>query len=98
MRSFRLSLWVLAPEKGISNIDVSCSAVGLRTLSKKERNSGLLGCTGGSGSGITSTIGGGVGPGVGGVGFGEGPGGCVGVGDGPGVTLGEGPGVVLGDG
>jgi hypothetical protein len=36
---------------------VSCSAVGLRTLSKKESNSGSSGFTGGSGSGMTSTIG-----------------------------------------
>ena len=75
MRSFRLNLCVFAPEKGISNKDVSCSAVGLRNLSKKENKlSGLLGSIGGSGSGMGTGIGVGVGTGVG-VGVGVGPGG-----------------------
>ena len=78
MRSVRLNLWVLAPEKEISNIEVSCSAVGLSAASKKEAGNGSSGFTGGSGSGITSIMGGfggtgvgdGDGPGVGGVGVG----------------------------
>jgi hypothetical protein len=74
MRSFRLNLWVFAPEKGISNIDVNCSTVGLRAASKKLSDSGSSGFTGGRGSGI-STI-------IGGFGFGVGLGGGVGVGGG----------------
>src|SRR5260221_3566747 len=62
MRSFRLNLWVLAPEIAISNIEVSCSAVGLRAASKKLSDSGSSGFTGGRGLGISSMIGG-FGPG-----------------------------------
>ena len=77
MRSVRLNLWVLAPEKGISNIEVNCSAVGSKTPSKKEIDNGLSGSTGGSGLGTTMSIGGlgfgvGLGAGVGGVGVGVG--------------------------
>jgi len=56
----------LAPEKGISNIEVSCSTVGSRNESKNL--GGSSGFTGGSGSGSIMSMGGfgfGVGLGVG---------------------------------
>src|SRR5260221_7680075 len=56
MRSFRLNLWVLAPEITISNIEVSCSAVGLRAASKKLSDSGSSGFTGGRGVGRSSMV------------------------------------------
>jgi hypothetical protein len=98
MRSFRLNLWVLAPENGISNIEVNCSTVGSRAASKNLGSIGSSGFTGGRGSGMTSIMGGlgfgvGVGVGPGGVGVGPGIGG-VGVGAGVGVGVGVGPGGV----
>ena len=72
MRSVRLNLWVLAPENGISNIEVSCSTVGSRAASKNLGDIGSSGFTGGSGLGMTSMMGG-----LGfGVGLGVGPGGA----------------------
>jgi hypothetical protein len=71
----------LAPEKGISNIEVSCSTVGSRNESKNLGGIGSSGFTGGSGVGKIMSMGGlgfgvglGVGPGVGGVGVGVGAG------------------------
>src|SRR4029077_13672890 len=67
MRSVRLNLWVLAPEIEISNIEVSCSAVGLRAASKNEGGNGSSGSTDGSGFGTSMSMGGlgfGVGLGV----------------------------------
>jgi hypothetical protein len=57
-RARMAALWVFAPEIGISNIAVSCSAVGSRALSKNESGNGSSAFTGRSGSGITSIIGG----------------------------------------
>src|ERR1700746_2228865 len=57
-RLSRLNRWVLAPEKGISNIEVSCSMVGLRAATTKLSGSGSSRATGGSGVGITSIMGG----------------------------------------
>jgi hypothetical protein len=70
---------VLAPEKGISNIEVSCSTVGSRNESKNLGGIGSSGFTGGSGWGTIMSMGGlgfavGLGVGPGGVGVGVGAG------------------------
>src|SRR5260221_13995373 len=58
MRSVKLNLSIFAPEKETSNIELSCSAVGLSAASKKLSRTRSAGPTGGIGIGITSIIGG----------------------------------------
>ena len=93
----------VSPEKPISNIDVSCSAVGSKASKIKLGGIGAPGATDGTGTGVTTItadlgFGVGLGAGAGGVGVGRGVGVGTGVGVGIGVGVGTGVGVETGIG